>query len=140
MVNTQEFLLQFRKALQINQVLLSVGLSAVSSPHLKTSLQQQQAELDQIEHDLHLLATRRGIEQPELQPGTRWFLKVHFRQSLGKQDSSIAQKIFLHHVNGVTELMRSRNALEHPQMQMVGIFQKYLDYVTVSGRQLLIYL
>ena len=94
MKNNQEMLSSILKTTQMGQVGIRSILDNSMRPSLRKALESQLQEYDSIESQAHALASQRGWDLPELQPGKRLMADMMTRMKLsyGNSDSKIADR------------------------------------------------
>ena len=92
MKNNQDILCSILKTTQMGQVGIRSVMERAIQPELKKALSSQLREYDSIEAHAHALASQRGWELRELQPGARMMADMMSKMKLnsGDVDSKIA--------------------------------------------------
>ena len=137
MVTAQELLSLQTNTLQKIQRILSLGSAAAASHALKSDIQKQVIQLDQLETQFQILAMQRGWELPELEPITRWLLGCRFH---ARNDPSIAEYILRQYTDDTIYLMKHFNKWAKDDDAIRRLFQKQMDCCVLGVRQMQPYL
>lgn len=138
MKNNQEVLSSILKTTQMGQVGIRSVLDTSMRPGLRKALESQLAEYDSIETEAHYLATQRGWELPELQPGKRFMANMMTRMKLhfGNTDSKIAGMMIQGNTRGVITGLKVQHQWAGQDAQISILSQKLLDCENANIRQM----
>ena len=142
MQTIEQFLSSILCTVQLTQNRLYLAIKSAASHTFKSALKKQLAEFDRIEYEILTVASCRGWELRELQPGILW-LKGHlFRYSLKrkKTDSGISELLIHYYTNDMIEVLKNTRSLRIHDAQSLTLQQKLLDCHTFIIRQLLSFL
>ena len=109
MKNNQEILSSILKTTQMGQIGIRSLLDTDLRPSLRKALESQLQEYDSIESQAHALASQRGWELPELQPGKRLMTDMMTRMKLsyGNTDSKVADMMILGNTRGMVKGLKN---------------------------------
>lgn len=138
MKNSKEILSSVLKTTQMGQVGIRSVLDSCVRPGLREALESQLHEYDSIETEAHRIATRRGWELPELDPGVRFLADRFTRMKLsGKDnDSKIAAMMIQGNTKGVIKGLRNLHQFTGQDNSLQILSQKLLDCETANIRQM----
>lgn len=138
MKNNQEVLSSILKTTQMGQVGIRSVLETSMRPGLRKALESQLAEYDAIESEAHAIASQRGWELPELQPGKRFMADMMTRTKLrfGNTDSKIAGMMIQGNTRGMITGLKVRHQWPGQDAQIGFLSQKLLDSENANIRQM----
>lgn len=138
MKTSKEVLSSLLKTTQMGQVGIRSVLDTCMRPALRTALESQLHEYDAIETQAHYMASRRGWELPELDPGIRFMTDMMVRMRLtGKNtDSRIAAMMIQGNTKGLIKGTRNLNQFQGNDEPLQILSQKLLDCETANIRQM----
>ena len=119
-----------------------VGIRSVMDvsmrPSLRKALESQLQEYDSIESEAHCIASERGWELPELQPGKRLMADVmsHMKLGRGNTDSKIASMMIQGNTKGMIKSLKNLHQFAGQDSQVHALSQKLLDCETANIRQM----
>lgn len=142
MKTSKEVLSSVLKTTQMGQVGIRSVMDACMRPGLRKALESQLHEYDSIETEAHRIATRRGWELPELDPGVRLMTDMMTRMKLnGKNtDSKIAGMMIQGNTRGLIKGIRNLHQFSGQDEALQILSQKLLDCETANIRQMQNYL
>lgn len=107
-------------------------------PGLRNALESQLREYDSIETEAHSIATQRGWELPELDPGVRFMADMMTRMRLnGKNtDSKIAGMMIQGNTRGMIKGLKNVHQYPSEDLQVQILSQKLLDCENANIRQM----
>ena len=138
MKNSKDLLSSVLKTTQMGQIGIRSCLKASISEPLRNVLNSQLQEYDAIESEAHALASHRGWELPELDPG-RKFLKdrvTRLQLNSSQTDSRIADLLIRENTRGMIRGFRNLHQAEGLDHQIRILSQKLLDCETANIRQM----
>ncbi len=138
MKNNQEVLSSILKTTQMGQVGIRSVLDTSMRPGLRKALESQLAEYDTIETEAHHLASQRGWELRELQPGARFMADrmTRMKLSFGNKDSKIADMMIQGNTRGVITGLKMQHQWGNRDAQIGLLSQKLLDCENANIRQM----
>ena len=138
MKNNQEMLSSILKTTQMGQVGIRSLLDTSMRPSLRKALESQLQEYDSIESQAHALASQRGWDLPELQPGKRLMADMMTRMKLsyGNSDSKIADMMILGNTRGMVKGIKNMHQWADHDSQIENLTQKLIDCETAHIRQM----
>ena len=138
MKNNQEMLSSILKTTQMGQVGIRSILDNSMRPSLRKALESQLQEYDSIESQAHALASQRGWDLPELQPGKRLMADMMTRMKLsyGNSDSKIADMMILGNTRGMVKGLKNMHQWADHDSQIEYLSQKLIDCETANIRQM----
>ena len=142
MKSNTEVLSSILKTTQMGQIGIRSVLDNVMGPSLRGALESQLREYDQIESEAHAIASQRGWEVKEIDPGIRYMSEMMSRAklSMGGNDSKIADMMIQGNTKGMVKSLKDIHRY-HGQDQQVSILaQKLLDCEQANIRQMEPYL
>ena len=142
MKNSKEILSSILKTTQMGQVGIRSVLDTSMRPGLRKALESQLREYDSIETEAHTIATQRGWELPELDPGVRFMADMMTRMKLtGRNtDSKIAGMMIQGNTKGMITGLKNIHQLEGQDEKVNILSQKLLDCENANIRQMHQYL
>ena len=138
MKNSRDMLVSILKTTQMGQVEIRSVLDTSMRPGLRKALECQVRELDAIESEAHVIASQRGWELPEVDPGRR-FLKdriTRMKLNVRNPDSRIADLLIRGNTNGMILGLKNLHQLGTQDRQIRILSQKLLDCETAHIRQM----
>ena len=142
MKNSKEILSSVVKTAQIGQTGIRSVLDTSMRPSLRKALESQLREYDSIETEAHTIASQRGWELKELDPGV-WMMtdmmtrmKLHGRNT----DSKIADMMIQGNTRGMVKGLKNLHQFPSSDSQVQMVSQKLLDCETANIRQMQGYL
>ena len=138
MKNNQEMLSSILKTTQMGQVGIRSILDTSMRPSLRKALESQLQEYDSIESQAHALASQRGWDLPELQPGKRLMADMMTRTKLsyGNSDSKIADMMILGNTRGMVKGIKNMHQWADHDSQIENLSRKLIDCETANIRQM----
>lgn len=142
MKNNQDILCSILKTTQMGQVGIRSVMERAIQPELKKALSSQLREYDSIEAHAHALASQRGWELRELQPGARMMADMMSKMKLnsGDVDSKIAGMMIHGNTKGMITGLKNIHRYTDHDSQIHSLAQKLLDCETANIRQMQSYL
>ena len=142
MTNGKEILSSVLKTTQMGQIGIRSVLDTSMRPALRKALEAQLHEYDSIETEAHSIATQRGWELRELDPGIRMMTDMMTRMKLhGKNtDSKIAGMMIQGNTRGMIKGLKNIHQFADQDSQVKTVCQKLLDCETANIRQMQGYL
>ena len=142
MKNSKEILSSVVKTAQIGQTGIRSVLDTSMRPSLRKALESQLREYDSIETEAHTIASQRGWELKELDPGV-WMMtdmmtrmKLHGRNT----DSKIADMMIQGNTRGMILGLRNMHQYSGADPDVCTLSQRLLDTETANIRQMKPYL
>ena len=107
-------------------------------PALRKTLQSQLQEYSSIEADAYILASQRGWELREVQPGQRVVvgIRTHMKLRHGNSDSAIADMIIQGNTRAMIGGLKDLHQYQQQDSQVSALSQRLLDCETASIRQM----
>lgn len=138
MKNSQEILSSVVKTAQMGQVGIRSVLDTSMRPSLRKALESQLREYDSIETEAHTIASQRGWELRELDPGVRMMTDMMTRMKLhGRNtDSKIADMMIQGNTKGMVKGLKNLHQFPSSDSQVQMVSQKLLDCETANIRQM----
>lgn len=142
MKNSKEILSSVVKTAQMGQTGIRSVLDTSMRPSLRKALESQLREYDSIETEAHTIASQRGWELKELDPGVRMMTDVMTRMKLhGRNtDSKIADMMIQGNTRGMVKGLKNLHQFPSSDSQVQMVSQKLLDCETANIRQMQGYL
>lgn len=142
MKNSKELLSSVVKTAQMGQVGIRSVLDTSMRPSLRKALESQLREYDSIETEAHTIASQRGWELEELDPGVRMMTDMMTRMKLhGRNtDSKIADMMIQGNTKGMVKGLKNLHQFPSSDSQVQMVSQKLLDCETANIRQMQGYL
>ena len=142
MKTSRDLLSSVLRTVQLDQTGIRSVLDTSIRPGLRRALESQLRELDSIESEAYTVASQRGWDLREREPGARFLsdLAVRIRMTHGDCDSKIAGMMIHGNTKG---MIRSYRNLHHYPLQddrISSICQKLIDCETANIRQMQSYL
>ena len=138
MKNDQQMLSSILKTTQMGQIGIQKVLDTSMRPGLRKALQSQLQEYDAIEAEAHAIASQRGWELREIQPGKRMMtsLMAHMKLSHGNSDSKIAGMMIQGNTRGMILGLKNLHQYQQQDSQVSALSQRLLDCETANIRQM----
>lgn len=142
MKNSKEILSSVIKTAQMGQTGIRSVLDTSMRPSLRKALESQLREYDSIETEAHTIASQRGWELKELDPGARMMTDMMTRMKLhGRNtDSKIADMMIQGNTRGMVKGLKNLHQFPSSDSQVQMVSQKLLDCETANIRQMQGYL
>ena len=142
MKNSKEILSSVVKTAQLGQTGIRSVLDTSMRPSLRKALESQLREYDSIETEAHTIASQRGWELKELDPGVRMMTDMMTRMKLhGRNtDSKIADMMIQGNTRGMVKGLKNLHQFPSSDSQVQMVSQKLLDCETANIRQMQGYL
>lgn len=142
MKNSKEILSSVVKTAQMGQTGIRSVLNTSMRPSLRKALESQLREYDSIETEAHTIASQRGWELKELDPGVRMMTDMMTRMKLhGRNtDSKIADMMIQGNTRGMVKGLKNLHQFPSSDSQVQMVSQKLLDCETANIRQMQGYL
>ena len=142
MKNSKEILSSVVKTAQMGQTGIRSVLDTSMRPSLRKALESQLREYDSIETEAHTIASQRGWELKELDPGVRMMTDMMTRMKLhGRNtDSKIADMMIQGTTRGMVKGLKNLHQFPSSDSQVQMVSQKLLDCDTAKIRQMQGYL
>ena len=142
MKNSKEILSSVVKTAQMGQTGIRSVLDTSMRPSLRKALESQLREYDSIETEAHTIASQRGWELKELDPGARMMTDMMTRMKLhGRNtDSKIADMMIQGNTRGMVKGLKKLHQFPSSDSQGQMVSQKLLDCETANIRQMQGYL
>ena len=138
MKNSKDILSSVLKTTQMGQVGIRSVLDTSMQPGLRAALESQLREYDSIETEAHTLATQRGWELNELDPGIRFMTDRMTRLRLNGRntDSKIAGMMIQGNTRGMIKNLKNIHQYDQRDEHISILSQKLLDCETANIRQM----
>lgn len=142
MKNSKEILSSVVKTAQMGQTGIRSVLDTSMRPSLRKALESQLREYDSIETEAHTIASQRGWELKELDPGVRMMTDMMTRMKLHGRDtdSKIADMMIQGNTRGMVKGLKNLHQFPSSDSQVQMVSQKLLDCETANIRQMQGYL
>ncbi len=142
MKDSKQILTSIIRTTQMGQNGIRAILPASMRPGLRKALQAQLLEYDAIETEAHSIASQRGWELPESDPGLQFLsrLMTKTRLAYGNPDSKIADMMIQDNTRRMVRCLKDlhQSTKEDPQVGVLS--QRLLDCQSAGIRQLQSYL
>lgn len=138
MKTNKEILSSILKTTQMGQIGIRSVLDSSMRPGLRKALESQLQEYDSIESEAHSIATQRGWEVSELDPGVRFMADMMTKAKLayGNADSKIAGMMIQGNTRGMIKGLKNIHQFNGHDAQVATLSQKLLDCETANIRQM----
>ena len=142
MKKDRQMLSSILKTAQTGQISIQKVLDTSMRPGLRKALQAQLQEYNAIESEAYVLATQRGWELAEIQPGKRVAVGIKARMKLrhGNPDSKIADMMIQGNTQGMILILKNLHQFQQQDSQISALSQRLLDCETANIRQMQIFL
>lgn len=126
------------KTAQMGQIGIQKVLDTSMRPGLRKALQAQLQEYSSIEAEAHYLASQRGWELREIQPGKRLVtgMITHMKLRRGNSDSTIADMIIQGNTRAMITGLKDLHQYQQQDSQVSALSQRLLDCETANIRQM----
>ena len=138
MKDDRQMLSSILNTAQIGQINIQKILDTSMRPALRKALQTQLQEYSSIEADSYILASQRGWELREVQPGKRFAagIRTHMKLRHGNSDSAIADMIIQENTRAMIDGLKDLHQYQQPNSQVSVLSQRLLDCETANIRQM----
>lgn len=138
MKSNKDILSSILKTTQMGQSGIRSVLDTASRSDLRKALADQLREYDTIETEAHSIASQRGWELPELDPGVRFMADMMTRAKLsyGNADSKIAGMMIEGNTKGLIKGLKNIHQFQGDDGPVTTLSQKLLDFETANIRQM----
>lgn len=138
MKSNKDVLSSILKTTQMGQVGIRSVLETARKAELRQALESQLREYDSIETEAHSIASQRGWELPELDPGIRFMsdMMTRARLSYGNADSKIASMMIEGNTKGLIKGLKNIHQFQGDDGPVTSLSQKLLDCETANIRQM----
>ena len=138
MKNDRDMLSSILKTAQMGQIGIRSVLDTSMRPGLRKALQSHLQEYDTIESEAHAIASQRGWELREIQPGTRMMtnLMTHMKLRNGNSDSKIADMMIQGNTRAMISGLKELHQYQQQDSQVSALSQRLLDCETANIRQM----
>lgn len=138
MKNDRQMLNSILTTTQMGQLSIQKVLDLSMRPGLRKALQSQLQEYDSIESEAHALASQRGWELQEIQPGKRLMtgIMTHMKLSHGNSDSKIAGMMIQGNTRGMIQGLKDLHQYQQQDSHVSALSQRLLDCETANIRQM----
>ena len=142
MKNDRQMLSSILKTTQTGQITIRKILDASMRPALRKALQSQLQEYDAIESEAYALASQRGWELRDIQPGRHLLtsMKTQMKLRNGNSDSKIASMMIWGNTNGMILGLTDLHQYQQQDSQVSALSQRLLDCETANIRQMQVFL
>ena len=138
MKNDRQMLGSILKTAQTGQISIQKALDNSMRPGLRKALQSQLQEYNAIESEAYALATQRGWELRDIQPGKRMVTGIvtHMKLSRGNTDSKIADMMIQGNTQGMILALKNLHQYQQQDSQVSALSQRLIDCETANIRQM----
>lgn len=138
MNDSKQILADLLRTTQIGQVGIRSVLDTAMRPSLRKALESQLKEYDNIESEAHAIASQRGWELEELEPGVRFLtdMATRIRLGYGSTDSKIAGMMIQSNTRGMITGLKNAHQYTQPDLAISTLSQRLLDCETAIIRQM----
>lgn len=138
MKTNKELLSSLLKTTQMGQLGIRSVLDATLSPCLRQELTKQLHEYDTIETEAHTIATSRGWEVEELDPGAQMLARMMVKARLhgGGTNSKVADMVIQGNTKGMIKGLKNLHHSNLTDQQIHILSQKLLDCETANIQRL----
>ena len=138
MKDDRQILSSILNTAQMGQIDIQKILDTSMRPGLRKALQSQLQEYSSIEADAYILASQRGWELREVQPGKRLIagMKTHMKLRHGNSDSAIADMIIQGNTRAMIAGLKDLHQCQQQDSQVSALSQRLLDCETANIRQM----
>ncbi len=126
------------KTTQMGQTGIRAVMEQAVRSDLRSALQSQLREYDEIETEAYALASARGWELEELDPAVKAMSRMWSRMNLtyGNVDSKIAAMMIQGNTRGMIKGLKNRHHAKNPDTGILSLSQKLLDTEEANIRQM----
>ena len=138
MKNDRQMLSSILKTTQTGQISIQNVMDTSMRPALRKALQSQLQEYNSIESEAYALASQRGWELRELQPGKRISVGIKTRMKLrhGNPDSKIADMMIQGNTRGIIKGYKNIHQFYESDERVSTLTQKLLDCESANVKQM----
>ena len=138
MKNDRQMLSSILRTTQTGQISIQEVMNTSMQPGLRKALQAQLQEYNAIESEAYALASQRGWELREIQPGKRIAvgMKTRMKLSHGNPDSKIADMMIQSNTLGMIFLLKNLHRSQQQDSQVSSLTQRLLDCETANIYQM----
>ena len=138
MKGSKDLLSSILKTTQMGQIGIRCVLKAPVRSELRSALKSQLREYDAIETDAHLLASKRGWELEELNPGIRFMSQAMTKAQLsfGNVNSKAAAMMITGNTRGMIKSLKNIHQFNNSDENVSNLSQKLLDCEIQNIRQM----
>ena len=142
MNDSKQLLSSLLRTTQMGQTGIRSVLDTAMRPGLRKALESQLKEYDRIESEAHAIASQRGWELEELEPGVRFFSDMFTRMRLGygNTDSKIAGMMIQGNTRGMIVCLKDKHQCSQVDQEVGALFQKLVDTETSNIQKMQGYL
>ena len=137
-MKNQELLSALLKTAQAGQIEIRSILDTAMEPDLRSTLQSQLREYDEMETEALTIALQRGWDLRSLEPGVRFLTDriTRFQLNGRNTDSRIAEIMIRKNTNAIISGLKNLHRYKDQDSQVCILSQKMLDCETAHIRQL----
>jgi hypothetical protein len=138
MNDSKQMLSSLLRTTQMGQTGIRSVLDTAMRPGLRKALEAQLKEYDSIESEAHSIASQRGWELEELEPGMRFLsdMVTRIRLGYGNTDSKIAGMMIQGNTRGMITELKNAHQYNQPDHAINTLSQRLLDCETAGIRQM----
>ena len=138
MKDDRQMLSSILNTAQMGQISIQKVLDTSMRPALRKALQSQLQEYSSVEADAYILASQRGWDLREVQPGKRWIagIRTHMKLRHGNSDSAIADMIIQGNTSAMIAGLKDLHQYQQQDTQVSALSQRLLDCETANIRQM----
>ena len=138
MNDSKQMLSSLLRTTQLGQTGIRSILDTAMRPGLRKALEAQLKEYDSIESEAHSIASQRGWELEDLEPGVRFFsdMVTRIRLGYGNTDSKIAGMMIQGNTRGMITELKNAHQYSRPDHAISTLSQRLLDCETAGIRQM----
>ena len=138
MNDSKQMLSSLLRTTQLGQTGIRSVLDTPMRPGLRKALEAQLKEYDSIEGDAHAIASQRGWELEELEPGVRFFsdMVTRMRLGYGNTDSKIAGMMIQGNTRGIIDGLKNAHQYNQSDHAINTLSQRLLDCENAAIRQM----
>ena len=138
MKDDRQMLSSILKTAQMGQISIQKVLDTSMRPALRKALQSQLQEYSSVGADAYILASQRGWDLREVQPGKRWIagIRTHMKLRHGNSDSAIADMIIQGNTSAMISGLKDLHQYQQQDTQVSALSQRLLDCETANIRQM----
>lgn len=138
MKTSKEILDSVLKTTQMGQVGIRAVRNYAMNAELKTALQDQLSEYNEIEREVNAIASSRGWDLKDLDPTAKIMSNMYARTNLafGKADSKIAAMMVQGNTRGMIKGLKNLHHAKNNDSRVNNIAQKLLDCENANIKQM----
>ena len=138
MNDSKQMLSSLLQTTQMGQTGIRSVLETAMRPGLRKALEAQLKEYDSIEIEAHSIASQRGWELEDLEPGVRFLsdMVTRIRLGYGNTDSKIAGMMIQGNTRGMITGLKNAHQYNHPDHAINTLSQRLLDCEAAAIRQM----